>query len=191
MRENINVPEEQAEKVSYGKFKDADALFNAYNNLEAEFTKKCQRIKELETSGNTVNEDGQDKPQYMRDDWQDKVTAFMSENPDAQQYASEMAKVITEDESIAKSNDCLSLAYTKVLKGALKSPAELMRDQKFLDEFVYTNKEVRNKIVSDYIKNLNPQAPDVLGNGGELFVAPPKRPSTLQEAGAMAEKLLK
>ncbi len=100
-------------------------------------------------------------------------------------------KVITEDENIAKSQDCLNLAYTKVLKSAFKSPAELMEDQKFLDEFVYKNKDVRNKIVSDYLKNLNPQAPEVLGNGGEMFVAPPKRPSTLQEAGAMAEKLLK
>ncbi len=190
MQENINTPEEQTEKVSYGKFKDADALFNAYNNLEAEFTKKCQRIKELET-GSTINDEEQDKPQYMREGWQDKVTAFMSENPDAREYVSEMAKVITEDENIAKSQDCLNLAYTKVLKSAFKSPAELMEDQKFLDEFVYKNKDVRNKIVSDYLKNLNPQAPEVLGNGGEMFVAPPKRPSTLQEAGAMAEKLLK
>ena len=147
-------------------------------------------IKELET-GSTINDEEQDKPQYMRDGWHDKVTAFMSENPDAREYVSEMAKVITEDENIAKSQDCLNLAYTKVLKSAFKSPAELMEDQKFLDEFVYKNKDVRNKIVSDYLKNLNPQAPEVLGNGGEMFVAPPKRPSTLQEAGAMAEKLLK
>lgn len=36
------------EKVSLGKFKDAKALLDAYNSLEAEFTKRCQRIKELE-----------------------------------------------------------------------------------------------------------------------------------------------
>ncbi len=39
--------EEQA-SVSYGKFKDATALLKAYESLEAEFTKRCQRIKELE-----------------------------------------------------------------------------------------------------------------------------------------------
>lgn len=37
------------ESASYGKFKDADALLSAYNSLEAEFTKRCQRIKELES----------------------------------------------------------------------------------------------------------------------------------------------
>lgn len=36
------------ETVSYGKFKDADALYKAYNALESEFTKRCQKIKELE-----------------------------------------------------------------------------------------------------------------------------------------------
>ena len=190
MQEELTTPQEQTETVSYGKFKDADALYSAYNNLEAEFTKKCQRIKELET-GATINAEDADKPQYMRDGWQDKVTAFMNSNPDAQEYAEEMAKVISGDENIAKSPECLNIAYAKVLKGALKSPAELMKDEKFLKEYVYADKEVRDKIVADYLSNLNPIAPDVLGNGGELFVAPPKRPSTLKEAGAMAEKLLK
>lgn len=35
-------------EISLGKFKDVNALLNAYNSLEAEFTKRCQKIKELE-----------------------------------------------------------------------------------------------------------------------------------------------
>ena len=40
---------EGGKAVSYGKFKDAEALLSAYNSLQAEFTKRCQRVKELET----------------------------------------------------------------------------------------------------------------------------------------------
>ena len=40
---------ETAEEVSLGKFKDVNALLSAYNSLQAEFTKRCQRIKELES----------------------------------------------------------------------------------------------------------------------------------------------
>ena len=36
--------------VSLGKFKDVNALLAAYNSLQSEFTKRCQRIKELEAS---------------------------------------------------------------------------------------------------------------------------------------------
>ena len=45
--------------VSLGKFKDVNALLLAYNSLQSEFTKRCQRIKELEkelsTADNEVN----------------------------------------------------------------------------------------------------------------------------------------
>lgn len=33
---------------STGKFKDVPSLLEAYNNLQAEFTRKCQRLSELE-----------------------------------------------------------------------------------------------------------------------------------------------
>jgi hypothetical protein len=40
--------EEKTQEVSLGKFKDVNALLSAYNSLQAEFTKRCQRVKELE-----------------------------------------------------------------------------------------------------------------------------------------------
>ena len=39
-------------EVSLGKFKDVGALLNAYNSLQSEFTKRCQKIKELESQVN-------------------------------------------------------------------------------------------------------------------------------------------
>ena len=40
----------EGNSVSLGKFKDVSALLNAYNSLQSEFTKRCQRIKELEAA---------------------------------------------------------------------------------------------------------------------------------------------
>ncbi len=34
--------------ISLGKFKDVQSLLSAYNSLQAEFTKRCQRLKQLE-----------------------------------------------------------------------------------------------------------------------------------------------
>ena len=42
--------EEATTEVSLGKFKDINTLLSAYNSLQAEFTKRCQRLKELETA---------------------------------------------------------------------------------------------------------------------------------------------
>ena len=38
-----------------GKFKDVDALLSAYNSLEAEFTTRCQKIKQLESALSSVD----------------------------------------------------------------------------------------------------------------------------------------
>nr|MBO4517979.1 hypothetical protein [Clostridia bacterium] len=50
---NAGAPVDETAKdiaASLGKFKDVNALLAAYNSLQAEFTKRCQRIKELERS---------------------------------------------------------------------------------------------------------------------------------------------
>lgn len=44
-------------EVSLGKFKDVNALLSAYNSLESEFTKRCQKIKELEERVKAVDKD--------------------------------------------------------------------------------------------------------------------------------------
>lgn len=46
---------ESKQEVSLGKFKDVQALLSAYNSLQAEFTKRCQRIKELESEGKEID----------------------------------------------------------------------------------------------------------------------------------------
>ena len=38
----------ELEEGKLGKFKDVNALLDAYNSLQSEFTKRCQKIKELE-----------------------------------------------------------------------------------------------------------------------------------------------
>ena len=52
MAQGAGAQEEKGAKteISLGKFKDVNALLSAYNSLESEFTKRCQRIKELEGS---------------------------------------------------------------------------------------------------------------------------------------------
>lgn len=39
---------EKGGEILLGKFKDVNALLDAYNSLQSEFTKRCQRLKELE-----------------------------------------------------------------------------------------------------------------------------------------------
>ena len=46
---------EAESEVSLGKFKDVGALLSAYKSLQSEFTKRCQKVKELESALSSVD----------------------------------------------------------------------------------------------------------------------------------------
>ena len=54
--------ENNSATTAYGKFADAQALYSAYLSLEAEFTRRSQRLKELE-EGNKVQPDDAPSPE--------------------------------------------------------------------------------------------------------------------------------
>ncbi len=63
---------EEKTEVSLGKFNDVQSLLSAYNSLEAEFTKRCQKIKELESA---ISKDDKAKaPSVERVEEEDKPT---------------------------------------------------------------------------------------------------------------------
>ena len=45
----VEKTESEEKELSLGKFKDVKSLLSAYNSLQSEFTKRCQKIKELES----------------------------------------------------------------------------------------------------------------------------------------------
>ena len=53
---------EDGDLVSLGKFKDVSALLSAYNSLQSEFTKRCQRIKEIESELKTADNEKESSP---------------------------------------------------------------------------------------------------------------------------------
>ena len=141
----------------YGKFKDEQALYEAYLKLEAEFTKKCQQLKEYEqnVSDNKVVEDNATTlPLYQREDWQDKIAEFISIYPLARRYAGKIGKILLDEPSLATNEEGLSLALLKILAQEYKTPEDMVQDDDFLDGYVYTNERIRQKIIADYIESL-------------------------------------
>jgi hypothetical protein len=56
-----NVSGDSVGEVSLGKFKDINALLSAYNSLQSEFTKRCQKVKELEDRVKALDKDNSPK----------------------------------------------------------------------------------------------------------------------------------
>ena len=94
--EEVEEQKSEAENgETVGKFKDANALLEAYNNLEKEFTKKCQRLSALEKD--KVEED-----EALNKQVDEKLSLFLSTNGEATTYKEELIERVKNDDSLKK-----------------------------------------------------------------------------------------
>ena len=179
------------------KFRSVEALKVAYENLEKEFTQKCQKIKELtdklEDLDNAKN-NLVDAPKYESDGWEERVKTFFASHPLAKNYVAEISEVLKSDEDVAKSKNSLQNALTKVLANKFVPYETLAEDEDFLEKYIYQNKKVSEKIINNYLDNLENQKalPLITGvSGTGTFSSPVKKPKTIKDAGKMVEAYLK
>ena len=179
-------------KGSLGKFKDTESLLNAYNSLQAEFTRKCQKLSELEKANleNVPSEKVEMSPIYTSENWKDNVSTFLKENAEAKEYSGEICNEILKDESLQKSPNALELAWARVMKKEYASPKKLANDQNFISEQILSQEQVKKQVLEEYFKNLqNTKTPPVISNSGSVAFATNKTPSNMSEAKQMVEKL--
>ncbi len=165
---NDNISDNEETAVSYGKFKSAESLYEGYQQLQKEFTKKCQVLKELE------NRVGDNK--HILD-------KMIEVNPELGQFADELKNV--------GDVSGISLKLAELLAGKINEPCNIINDENFLNNYVYQNEGIINKIVSDYLDSLvSIKIPQTISKGGNSYVSPTYRPRTLNEAGKMAKKFI-
>lgn len=181
MEENLEQPKELGSNTEFGKFKDAESLVKAYTNLEAEFTKKSQKLATLE---NEINLEKQQKSKQEELDGQveDFVTKFEAVKPFSSALKTSLQQ---EDGSIAEQ-------AVKILSNNYKTPEQYVNDSEFLNNYIFSNKEIRDKIVKDYLSNITQNSPiKIEKSGSSISLTPPKQPTTIQEAGKLAKSIIK
>lgn len=154
--------------TSFGKFKSAESLFEGYQQLEKEFTKKCQVLKKLENRAENN---------------QQILEKMLQINPDLGCFADELKNVSGVEE--------FAIKLAESLTGKINEPCNMINDEEFLNNYVYSNEKIINKIVADYLDSLvSIQVPQTIAKGGNCYVSPTYRPRTLDEAGKMAKKFI-
>ena len=174
---------DKAESASYGKFKTGEELLNAYNALEAEFTRRSQRFKELEGALNAKAES---------DKWADKVKALGEKYPVARNLGKELTNYLERNEGLIAEDDCLEKALLHILAerwdaGANgTSPAGSAERGSGEATSAEAAKESEKEAESVVAKRKTPVIPV---SGGEIPIVPPYRVSSVGEAGKMAMEI--
>ena len=127
--------EEGAADARIGKFKSVDALLNAYNSLEAEFTRRSQRLRELEAR--------------------------------------------------AQNNEGAGTGAT-----GMPAPREGSAPDVAPERAGGVSDDVRKSVIAEYLASVSAGAPVVMAGGGTHVSAPESKARTIEEAGALAARLL-
>ena len=166
----------------YGKFKDAESLLKAYNNLEAEFTKKSQRLASLEQE-NEIREKSESRRNQIEKKVDDFVTKFDAVKP----FTNTLKENLTKDENLSIEELAISL-----LSNNYKAPTDYIKDEEFLNNYIYNNQEIADKIIKDYLTKLTQDSPiKVEGSMRSISLTPPSVPTTIEEAGRLAKNIIK
>ena len=169
--------------INLGKFKDAESLLKAYNSLQTEFTKKSQRLSELENS----------KTEFNREEKINQAIKELTKNHNIAQRFLQEIKEAVKDKDVQDYRELVQQELLKNLELNYKSENEYIVDEQFLNNYVYNNPYIRDNIIRDYLTNLTNSSPTkVMSNiSGSIPISPPNIPSTIKEASKLAKNIIK
>ena len=179
--EKLEQPNENLGSNNFGKFKDAESLMKAYSNLEAEFTKKSQKLAQLESEKEIEEENNSRRAEIER-----KVDEFVTKFEKFKPFSSTLKENLKNDANLNLEEEAIN-----IMSNNYKSADEFMMDEEFLNENIYSNKNIKEKIIKEYIANLKNDSPIKINSSANISLTPPTIPSTIKEAGKLAKSIIK
>ncbi len=210
----MSCPKEETSTV-LGKFKDVDALSRAYEALQAEFTRRSQRLRSLEKEVENFKASGAEpsgveklrKTAKAKREAAKQFDAFLAEVGEeaAREAAREKpaqeekdtqeenaAQKVTTPQKVAEAQEKSCLEERKeTLPTPTKafgqgSPSAEGESSEELYLRASKDESVRLKIVGEYLSSLGRSGAPVTGGGVGVLATPPARATTVGQAGNMA-----
>ena len=179
-----------------GKFKDVNALMQAYTALQAEFTRRSQRLKRYEKEEENQARASAVAEKGVAESEGTDASALCGQGPDSTEEES-VAQV--NEEGVQKTDDIIraeTAAQNQTNtatndKGMAFEKSVAEQQTPSLYEQVMASEEVRLKVIGDYLSSLGKSGAPLLVGGKGVMQTPPKRPNSISDAGKMALEYLK
>ncbi len=170
-----------------GKFKDVNALLQAYTSLQAEFTRRSQRLKEYEKE----EENRRTEAAALADKVPETVVTADAPTAETEGPSSPEEESVTATDtdkaiaSICEASDGTDNMAMNNEKTALRENA-LEQNTPSLYEQVMANEDVRLKVVGDYLSSIGKSGVSLLKGGKGVLTTPAKKAATISDAGNLA-----
>lgn len=185
-----------------GKFKSVQALMDAYNNLQSEFTKKCQKLSLLqkdktdeenkenlsEIKQDATNEPlNQDLNAESEASFNKNLNSFLENNKQASMFVDEIKEKLS---SQTQDFSPFEVAWAKVVLSHLNQGDKI--NDPIINQYVLSDENVKNKIITDFIASLNSMKPPLIissQKGERLSGVIPDNPKSLSDAKKIVDRM--
>jgi len=176
-------------------FKNSTALAAAYKSLQAEFTKRSQRLKDMErelelsrVENESPREEPADEACGVKQPHKTDFDSFIEQFPEAD-AASVVRGVVTSGDFALGG---FTREYVKQLKAEIDTLKEEAASEEIITKKAMENGKITEAIVKEYLKAISDasRALPPITEGYEPVV-PPSRPKSIREAGKMAGDIFK
>ena len=182
LKGDLDLHNEAENGETVGKFKDVNALLEAYENLEKEFTKKCQRLSELE-------KDKTQEENNLNQEIDTKLKAFLSDNGEATSYSEMLKEKVLNDDSLKKMEDPFSYVWAEMVFDRLKGNS----DEGILTDYILNNENIKDMVIKNYVNQLTEnKSPIKISSSGKRVATSvvTQKPETLSDAKKVLYDLL-
>ena len=174
---------------------EEDTSAQAYIQDQEENDKlQNDEVHDAEDKAEEKNEDTPDEMKiavYESKEWQSKVEEFFEKYPVAKGFASMIGEQIVSDEKLSYDDNCLEKALARVFDKVYVPPKELVKNQEFLEKYVYQDENIKNAVIERYLEELeNTRPPRSISSRGKITLTPPDRPKSIAEAGNVIKSML-
>ena len=193
-----NVSSERTDSASTSKFKNEESLLKAYRSLEAEFTKRSQRLKALEEENAALKaavetKDDSSAEAFRDDGWTNEREAeeFFGKYPEAAELVDKITDFAVNGENFGK-RGFMERAYVDYLIDRFDRLDKESKTKEFIIGQI-EGTPIKDEIIKEYLSSVNNSnlSPRLLGGAGDIALTPVKKPKNLQEASLLAKEIIK
>ena len=193
--DNEVMSETGSQQADLGKFKNVQALMDAYQSLQSEFTKKCQLLSQYQKDKTLQTQDEQkdekkveEAPQENDGFNQEVFKQFLEDNGEAKEYEEEILQRFQTSSKVQHSP--YEVAWARVVLNHLKQGDKL--SDPIINQYVLSDENVKNKIIENYIEGITKSKPPITissREGSRVSSVKPDTPKTLADAKRLVDKM--
>ena len=138
--------------------------------------------------GEEINDapENENIPVFEQVGWKAKVQQFLQAYPIAKDFSAQIGKIIADSKELSQDENCLEKALATALSKAYVSPEKLASDEEFLNKYVFGNQALKDRIIEEYLDNLQKNLPPKsISSRGQITLTPPTKPTSIAEAGSV------